>query len=233
MSARLRGLREAHGQRGFTLIEMLLAMAVGSVLIFASYGLMDASGVQTIKVTDRVDSTQRGRLAMDEIVRQLHSQVCLKAGTATITDGRDNSITFYSFTGAGTYLPVRHTIAYDPTTRAITDYSYAGSGTPPDMTYPSTPTATRVLLANATQVNGAPIFGYYAWTSSGTVAPTVALATPLSAADALRTVRVTVQFAAQPTGKTSSPEATVLQDEVLSRTADPDGQTGPELPPCE
>lgn len=226
-------LRAAGGERGFTLIEMLLAISVGMILILAAFGLIDASGTQAVKVTDRVDATQRGRLAMDEITRQLHSQVCLKAGTAAITDGQDNSITFYSYTGSGAYLPARHTIAYDPTTRKITEYDYAGTGTPPDMSYPATPTSTRTLLADAATVGGAPVFAYYAWTSSGTVAPTVSLPTPLSAADALRTVRVTIQFKAQPSGKPNSVESTVLQDEVFSRTADPNGQSGPELPPCE
>jgi prepilin-type N-terminal cleavage/methylation domain-containing protein len=220
-------------ERGFTLVEMLLALTVGMVLIIAAYGLMDASGVQAVRVTDRVDTTQRARLAMDEITRQLRSQVCLAAGTASITDGRDNSITFYSYTGSGAYVPVRHTITYDPQSHTIVESDYSGTGAPPGTTYPAQPTATRTLLTDAWSVGTSPVFAYYAWSSTGTVAPSVQLPTPLTAADALRTVRVTVQFTAQPKDKPTSVESTTLQDEVFSRTADPNGQSGPGLPPCE
>jgi prepilin-type N-terminal cleavage/methylation domain-containing protein len=228
----MRTRARAADESGMTLAEMIIAVAVGSIIILAAYGLLDASRSGAMKVTDRVDATQRGRLAMDEVVRQLRSQVCLDPAEGAITDGRNESVTFYSFTGTGPYLPERHTIAWDANAQTIVDYIYAGQGTPPGMTYPSTPTRTRVLLTDVVRVANTPIFTYFAWTTDGTARATEQLATPLVQADALRAVRVLVQFRVLPSRTGQSSESTVLQDEVFSRTADPNGTRGPTPTQC-
>jgi prepilin-type N-terminal cleavage/methylation domain-containing protein len=217
---------------GFTLPELLIAIAIGSIIIVAAYGLLDASRSGAMKVTDRVDSTQRGRLAMDEVVRQLRSQVCIDPAEGAILDGRDESVTFYSFTGTGTYAPERHTIAWDADARTIVDYTYVGEGTPPNMTFPATPTRSRLLLTEVVRLSDQPIFTYFSWTTDGTARATRQLATPMSATDARQTVRVLVQFRVLPTRTGQSSESTALVDEVFSRTADPNGNNGPTPTQC-
>jgi prepilin-type N-terminal cleavage/methylation domain-containing protein len=224
--------RSLAAEGGFTLPELMISIVVGTLVIIAAYGLLDASRSGALKVTDRVDATQRGRLAMDEIVRELRSQVCLDPAAGAIADGRDNSVTFYTFSGTGTYAPERHTITWDAQAHTISDYRYAGTGVAPKMTYPASPTSTRVLLTDVIQDGAAPVFSYYGWSADGTVTPSVRLATPLNSADALRAVRIVVQFRTLPARPGKSAESTALQDEVFSRTADPNGADGPTPTQC-
>jgi type II secretory pathway pseudopilin PulG len=217
-------------ERGFTMVEMVLALAIGIVVILAAYALIDLGVVQSGKVSDRVDAAQRGRQAMDEITSQLRSQVCLDRVTAAVVDGQDSSVTFYAFTDAGPLVPVKHVIAYDPRTLQLAESDYAGSGTLPNTTFPAAPTSTRTLLTDVVPATGAPIFSYYAWSASGQVAPTLRLSTPLSAADRLRTVRTVVQFSVRPAGRRLSSELATFQDEAFVRTADANDPTGPGSP---
>jgi prepilin-type N-terminal cleavage/methylation domain-containing protein len=219
-------------QNGFTLIEMMVACAIGMVVILAAFALTDASVGLSQRVNDRVDTTQRAREAMEQVTRELRSQVCPQTGSSAFVAGQASSITFYSFMGRGALVPDRHTITWNPTTRTIVDYTYAGSGTAPNTTYPASPTRTRAVIAQADPVAGTPIFAYYAWSTTGAVAPSLALPAPLSTADAVRTVRVVVTFRVSPAGNSRSGETTTIQDEVLARTADPNLSSGPGLPDC-
>jgi hypothetical protein len=221
-------------EEGFTLAEMLISCVVGVIVMLAAFALLDMSNGLSASVNARVDTTQRGRDALEQVMRELRSQVCLKPGDSAITNGQDSSVTFYMFTGSGAYMPERHTITWNPATRELVDYAFSGTGTPPDLTYPATPTRTNTLLTNVDPIGNAPIFSYYTWTSSGQVAPTVQLPTPLSVADEVRTVRIAVQFKVSPSGnvKSSANQTTSLQNEVLVRTADPNAAGGPGLPKC-
>lgn len=223
-------------ERGFTLIEMLVACVVGTIVMLAAFALLDMSNGLSRSVIDRVDTTERARDAMEQVTRELRSQVCLKPGTAAIANGQDNSVTFYSFEGDPTnaYVPERHTITWNAASRTLVDYISAGNGAAPDTTYPANPTRTLELAHNVDPVAGAPIFSYYTWAASGPVSPSLALPTPLSAADAQRVVRVAVRFQVTPEGKGahSAKNALALQNDVFARTADPNASGGPGLPDC-
>jgi hypothetical protein len=66
------------------------------------------------------------------------------------------------------------------------------------------------------------------------VSPSLVLPTPLSVADAQRTVRIAVQFQVTPAGNGphAAKQATTLQNDVFARTADPNASGGPGLPDC-
>jgi Tfp pilus assembly protein PilW len=233
---RARAVRALRREDGFTLAELLVACVVGMIVMLAAFALMDMSNGLSRSVAGRVDTTQRARDAMEQVTRELRSQVCLKPGTAAITNGQDNSVTFYTYEGDPTrsYIPERHTITWNAGARTLVDYVSVGTGAPPDTTYPASPSSTNTLLNNVDPVPGKPIFSYYTWTSSGQVNPTVALPTPLSAADAQRLVRISVQFKVTPNGNgAQSPrQTTSMQNDVFARTADPNAAGGPGLPDC-
>jgi Tfp pilus assembly protein PilW len=223
-------------EEGFTLVEMLVACVVGMIVMLAAFALLDMSNGLARSVGDRVDTTQRARNAMEQATRELRSQVCLKPGTAAISNGQDSSVTFYSFEGDPTssYVPERHTITWNAAARTLVDYTFAGTGAPPDTTYASTPTRIATLATNVDPVGTTPIFSYYTWTSSGPVSPTAALRTPLSTADAARLVRISVQFKVTPSGngRPKPQQTTTMQSDVVVRTADPNASGGPGLPDC-
>src|SRR4051812_36170964 len=99
---------------GFTIVELLTAMVIGIVVLFAALTVLDTSISVTGRVTSRVDALQRGRTAMDLMIRDLRSQVCVgiltNASTgATGTDdsligGSDTSVDFYTDLGDGSKL---------------------------------------------------------------------------------------------------------------------------------
>jgi Tfp pilus assembly protein PilW len=231
-----RGAAALRREDGFTLVEMLVASLVGIIVMLAAFTLLDMSNGLARTVAERSDSTQRARDAMEQVTRELRSQVCLQPGTAGFTNAQDNSVTFYTFLGDPTvaYVPERHTITWNPATRSLVDYVFAGTGAPPDTTYPTQPTRTATLVSNVDPVGSTPIFSYYTWTSSGQVGPTQRLSTPLSAADMQRTVLVSIQFKVTPNGngQTAARQATTIQTDVFSRTADPNTSGGPGLPDC-
>lgn len=223
---------------GFTLVEMLVACVVGTIVMLAAFALLDMSNGLSRTVGDRVDTTERARDAMEQVTRELRSQVCLKPGTAAIANGQSNSVTFYTFEGdpMGAYVPERHTITWNAGPRTLVDYEFVGTGAAPDTVYPGTPTRTVTLADNVDPVPGTSIFSYYAWSASGQVLPSVLLPTPLSTADAQRTVRIAVQFQVTPDGNganaRSSKQTTALQNDVFTRTADPNASGGPGVSDC-
>lgn len=217
---------------GFTLIELMVACAIGMIVVLAAFALMDASLGLSQRVNDRVDTTQRAREAMEQVTRELRSQVCPQASSPAIVDGQASSITFYAFTGRGPLVPDRHTIAWSSATRSIVDSTYAGTGAAPNTVYPAAPTRTLAIVSQVDPAPNTPIFAYYTWSTTGMVVPSLLLAAPLSSADAARAVRVVVTFSVSPAGRSSSGETTTLQDDAFARTADPDLAGGPGLPEC-
>ena len=232
MIARLR-----RSQRGFTLVELLIAISVGSVVMLATFSMLDGSVVLTGKTQKRVDATQRGRLAMEVITRSLRSQVCLNSTTPSFVvgggTGSDNyRVNFWAFTGTGAYTPERHEIAWDNNTNSITDRAYNQAGTL---------LRTRTLLTRVVPppppASNKPIFKYYAYPTTAGATALTQLAVPLQASDAARIAKVEISFMAQPdlnnvAPSTPPPESQVFTDQVFSRTANPNDSKGPQAPLC-
>jgi Tfp pilus assembly protein PilW len=195
---------------------MLVAASIGTVVLIATFSMLDLSITQTGKVTDRSDATQRARLAMDRITRELRSQVCRAPGEGPILDGQPYEVTFYSFTGSGAFVPDKHTIAWDTNTNSLLDHVYKGSGTAPSTTYPASPTQTRTILTDVTPPpSNAPIFSYR---SAEGAAPFTA---PLAPADAADTTVIDIQFVTYPQGRRLKGPSTTLKTQVVSRVVDP------------
>ncbi len=212
--------RVRRDQGGFTLVELLSSMAVGMVVLFAIFGLLDYTVSAQHKVEDRVDAVQRGRNAMEVITQQLRSQICLGPGYPAITAANDNSVTFYTDLGGDTPKLQRRTIALDPATGTVTETDWNMSGTIP--TAPTFTLARTVNLAtNLVGVTGTPFLRYYAFTPNP-VTPNLLLGSPLSDSDEARTVKIGVSFVARPTrgGNLTNQVPTTFQNEVYVRTSD-------------
>jgi hypothetical protein len=183
-------------------------------------------------VTDRVDRTQRARVAMEDVTRKLRSQVCPSAGQASILSADDYSVKFYSFLGTRPFVPDIREIAWDTNTNSIVERKWAGSGTAPATTWASTPT-TRTLITDVKPdyVSGqsgprGPVFKYY----TGALASS--LTTPLSSSDAKTTSKIEISFLTYAQSKNLSGPTTKQQNEVFVRTADPNAASGSAAPEC-
>jgi prepilin-type N-terminal cleavage/methylation domain-containing protein len=225
-------------ESGFTLVELLTAMTIGIVLLSAALVLLDRSTALTKQITDRQDAVQRGRHAMELMVRDLRSQVCLGDETEPITVAKSDWVTFYADLSDGSTDVQRRTIRYDAGTKSLYEDIHVGTGVYPTLDFPATPTTTRLLLSGVEPIKDAgvarPMLQYYAFREGGVpgdLEPLPAPAGGLVSDDAIRTVMVKVSFLALPEGKAyRTADAAHLESDVYVRLADP--STPSEGPRC-
>ena len=218
-------------EQGFTLHELLTAIAMSTIILLGAFGLLDTVMERTGETQARVDATQRGRQALDVMTRQLRSQVCL--GTApAVADASPNSVTFYTDMSDGSAALrnriEKRVLTYDPASRRILEAIYPPTGTDP-ISYAAAPSMTRELARNVVPEEGEPsLFRYYAYTD-GTVEqapkPELELTNPVEA-DRARIVRIGIAFEVR-AGRTGELErgGIVLRDDVYVRAADPNNYT--------
>jgi type II secretory pathway pseudopilin PulG len=213
-------------ESGFTLVELVVAIVVGMIILLATFTMLDSSVVLTGKVTDRVDRTQRARVAMEQVTRELRSQVCPGPGVPALIEAQNYSVKFYAFMGTGQFVPEIREIAWDTNTNSLVEKRWAGTTASPYTTWASSP-VTRTLLSDVTPPpSNAPMFAFY---STGASSP---FSTPLSSTDLGKTSKVTITFKTYAQSKNISGPTITLQNEVFARTANPNatngGTTAPE-----
>jgi prepilin-type N-terminal cleavage/methylation domain-containing protein len=227
--------RRLTDEGGFTLVELLVAMLIGLVVMFATLVVMDGSWRVQSRTADTIDSTDRGRLGMDRITQQLDARVCVPATTdatplppaGSIVTATDNQIEFYASVTSDTaprLVTERRRITYRPATRDILLETWRATAAPPvrPPANTTTPTATKILAAEVLPVTTGtaplpPIFAYYAF--QGTP-PAVRLATlkktpPLTQSDLDSVALVKVDFIAD--GKRAGVGAE-FQNDSLTRS---------------
>lgn len=219
-------------ERGFTLMEVLVAATVGFVVLAATLGLLESTVRLNTGVMAKTDAMQRGRLAMDTLTQQLRSQVCLDWNHSAILDGSTASqVTFYSDFSEDGLKPVKRQIVFDDVKHEIRSLRFDSTATvspPPENSYPLSATGSTVVLENAwpqrNEANTAdvPYLQYFAYrTSSGVLKADEPLPPPLDKAEAARVARIDIAFLARPTGGKDSKKAVNLSDLVMARHADP------------
>lgn len=195
-------------QSGFTVIELVVTSAIGMVVLLALFGLVDTTQSASSKVTQRVDASQRGRTAMEQLSQAIRSVVCAKtdpdASPGVIASGSGSHITVYTAIqgavagqAAPTALaPEQREYRFDAAAGMLTERVWAGVGTAPNLTFPQL-TRSREVLSHVGAPQGGPAFRYFAYADDGTLDPTP-LPTPLTDADRARVVRVGVHFVSRP-----------------------------------
>jgi prepilin-type N-terminal cleavage/methylation domain-containing protein len=212
-------------ESGFSLIELLMAMALGSIVLTALMTVFLNGVTGSVRVSDRVEALQRGRITMDRITTLLNSQTCLLnpdgTGQPPIVDGQNSQVTFYATLGVVDSNPTIYRLRYDSATKRITEDRFlpvpsGGAITYPS--YPATPDFSRVIGTNILPTTaGAPIFQYLQFVT--TAGPTLgmvdstALTTPLTSTSEFAAVRMSISFVTQPehtAGSTNDKRATSL-----------------------
>ncbi|MDA0173664.1 prepilin-type N-terminal cleavage/methylation domain-containing protein [Solirubrobacter taibaiensis] len=242
-------MRRLRSQDGFTLPELLVTMVIAMILSLATFSLIEVVMKRSGDVGARVETTATGRTAMDQITRQLRSQVCAKRatmGTARSIDaaGPASLTVFADFTNenvSGGIMPAPdlRTISWANNiftetvvkgTRKDTDNSVSYSGTGTSRQFLTSVVAAEFLNNDKTK----PIFfRYYKFPDAGTVGANAALPNEEIAAGAYRNLtddellsvaRITISFDVLPkSGNVNG--ATMLQNEIYVRTADPNAQS--------
>ena len=229
-------------QAGFTLIEMLVSMTLGLIVLSAVMALVQTSQRVTTTNTERSDATQKGRIAMDQIIQGLRSQVCLKANPAspqtTLTAGTDSSVTFFANIAsptAGTGLPTDFDpklITFTYSNGTITQQTYDKQLVAGAYTFPTVSRTKQVLTgavpAKDTTVSpavDAPIFRFYGYLADGTIDPTP-LPTPLATDDLPKVAKIDIDYVSKPSDNTSNSAVQVeFEDSVTLRLLFPAPKT--------
>lgn len=225
VAARLR--RRLRDQRGFTLVELLVSMTIGVAVLLATFAIFDSALLAQGRVDDRTDSIARGRTAMEQIVQQLRSQVCLGPSLPSIEYGDDDEVRFYADLANTTFVPERRILTYAGGELTERDYTGRATGASPPYSFSATPSRTRVILdrmALATDSSSGaiiPFFTYYSFDGRTPPEPTNELPVPLSNADRALVVQIRVSFMALPSRASSSSTGEPFMTDVFVRTADP------------
>jgi prepilin-type N-terminal cleavage/methylation domain-containing protein len=207
-------------ERGFTLVELLAALVVGSIVIFAVFGLLDTAVRLQAKSVDSLDATDRGRIGMDQISQVLASRICLGA-QPSLVEGRDDRLELYASLApeSGAVRVIAQRRRFSVTSLGIREDVWVSSPPAPPPSVPpastTTPTTTRLVVTGVRQTGSTPIFRYYA-NDATTSQPTVLLTTPLATADRSRVALIDVTFTAS--GKRSD-VGTSFHNAILNRSA--------------
>jgi prepilin-type N-terminal cleavage/methylation domain-containing protein len=214
-------------QSGFTLVELLVAMSIGIIVMFAVTGIMIVSLHATQRTFTSVDATRQARTALGTIENELHS-ACVSSDAPVQATSDGSTLKFLSYTGgAANPGPVWHVLSYSG--GALTDTAYPAvytATTTGHIWIQGTPGAKTTLLTNVAQQAGppvVPIFKYYqyvqAYTSGGnaywyvpdgnTITPGTTSShpdspvslLPLTAATAATVVEVSVNLFVGPSGE--------------------------------
>jgi hypothetical protein len=152
-------------EAGFTLVELLVAMLVGIVVLFALSEIMIVSLHQTQRVFSRVDATRQARTAVAYIENELHS-ACIDGNLAPpIQPGSDgNNLIFTSYIGtAANPTPIWHQLTFSATAGTLTDTSFNVTGASPNWNQGTQIGVPRTVLSNVSQQSSLPVFQYYAY----------------------------------------------------------------------
>lgn len=203
-----------------------MGLLLGMIVMLAAMSLMDGAQGQTTRITGRVDGTQRGRVAMEQVTQRLRSQVCL-GSAAPIVDARATEVTFLADFGDEAFTPEKRRLYI--TGNAMKEDYWAGTGTPPNVTFAPTPTRTRTIVTGIDQARDAsgtslPYFAYFAYNAATPTEPTEQLAAPVTTDDRARLVRVQVAFRARVKGQDERVDTSFVNS-VIVRMANP---TDPE-----
>ena len=185
MNARL-DIQRLRDERGFTLIELLVSMLIGLIVTGAAFAILEFTTSDVKLTTERAHLDQAGRIALENIMLELHS-ACVRAETRPIELGsNENELVFLSERSPlnATYKEPSASLA-EVRERKIIFNKAAGTLTekswPTQLsngyqaTEPATPTTVLLLKGvKRTVQEGAevPIFRYYRYYKSTDQLPT-------------------------------------------------------------
>jgi prepilin-type N-terminal cleavage/methylation domain-containing protein len=218
---RARATHLVRDEEGLSLIELLVAMALGSIVLTAVMTVFLNGLTGSAKVTDRIDAAQSGRLVADRITTLLQAQVC-NSGSSPISDAQATSVTFTANLGDVTVAnPTRYQIRWDSATNRIYEDRYAPIvATDGTVTYPTTATQTKLIGTNVTPLDGK-LFTYASFDLVNGGVSNTALATPVSSSERQTIVSVTTSLVALPERtKASDGRETTISTQAVVGSAD-------------
>ena len=242
MSLRARSGRRLRTERGYTMIELLIAMSLGTLIVTAAFSFLQFSTSDVTRIAERARLNQTGRVALERIMLRLHS-ACVTPSVAPIQPNSSaTTLKFISETGtASAFKTVHlHEIIYSSANNTLVEKTYINTGEGPKYPFSSTAASTTTLLTGIKESTNEgvtlPIFRYYRYYREGDKPPAgsttvpygelnqTALEPPLTKeSETVNVAKVTMSFTLAPTGKESATfnhdRPIPLEDSVVFRLA--------------
>lgn len=237
-------------ERGFTLVELLVAMAMSVVVMLGASAIIISSLDVSGQVTGRVTALGEGRTGIETLLAQLNSG-CLVNGVSPVMPGTTSGIApavssdashlvFVSGVGdSGTPTPTEHVVTLR--NGALIDSAYKNTGgTPPAQgvasgwTFATTPFQVLTLASNVTAGSN-PMFQYDAYqSSSGSLLGASALTPPFTATTAATIAEVDIDIRVSPSGATpgGASATSELQDSAVFSLSAKAATAGVDNLPC-
>lgn len=244
-----------HDERGFTLIETLVAAITGIVVVGALFAILEVSLHQTTRVSDYAQASQLGRTTMTRVVNQLHS-ACLAPGFAPVLAGSTASeLRFVNAYSSAAEIPSaqEHRIKFE--NGLMTDTSRPSTATSkwPSFVFEEKPTVTRIgeRLEQSEGESGKPepVFQYYKYATASNggeeeragkkVAVALGALTPisgteLSSSTAKEAAAVLISFRTLPSNGSKQPgRSTDLNTQVVFAFSAPGTESTIKASPCQ
>jgi prepilin-type N-terminal cleavage/methylation domain-containing protein len=182
-SARARARARSDSESGFTLIEMMIATMMLSVVLAAAVGVLSSMQREAVFTTNRFTAEGEAQTIADRITKDLRTAVATSATGAAFASADVNNVTFYANLADPLGPDELHAyLTLDPGTNVYLFHEDSTSpnagGSVGNYTYTGTP-STRIdgQYIDTSQ----PIFSYF--DSSG-----AAIATPITTVTALRSI---------------------------------------------
>jgi prepilin-type N-terminal cleavage/methylation domain-containing protein len=96
MKRLVRRLRAPRPDRGYTLVEMMIATALLSLVTTAAFGVVIVMQNQAVATTDRFTATGEGWTIADRITKDLRTAVAPTSTTAAFASAGANDVVFYA-----------------------------------------------------------------------------------------------------------------------------------------
>jgi hypothetical protein len=232
MRARI-DLRE---EQGTTLVELMVGMAAGMVVLSALTLVIVVTLHGSARVSARVEATQNGRIAVTNLMEELHS-ACVAPKVAPVLEKSTGTrlIFIHAERGQGAAVapnPTKSEVVLENGT--LTQYDrVATGGTAPNWTFSGTTTSRR-LMTNVGPISGSSsIFSYFAY-QNGALA-TVLPNPELTSTQASSVIDVQVALTAAP-GRTPVADAgasSSVQDSAMLRLTPPSFNEQAVSLPCQ
>jgi Tfp pilus assembly protein PilV len=153
-------------ERGTTLVELIVAMVVSVVVLFAIFATVDYARTSAAVTSDRVETLQRGRLGMERVTQLLRSASCPENGDQpAFTETGPTRVGFHSKLGpdatlAETALVRKRVLRLEGGTLWEDVYTLSSGGPDEDLVYAATPASSRRLLERVRPIDGTTAFRY-------------------------------------------------------------------------
>ena len=237
-------------EHGFTLIELVVALAAGMVVLLALFSILDISLRHTTALQDRVQANQTGRIAMTKIVDELHSACISPSFTPVQKESTPTELRFISAPGSIAVLEkaYEHRIVFTESGKngTLKDKIYqSNGGSWPKFSFPGSPTSEVLLASNISQTTGIPIFSYYKYASASESTESLPLNTieeksslvaekgKLSETAAAETAAVNVSFHTETVDKNTLNRGVDLSAQVTFSFSVPNSETPIHDAPCQ